>query len=141
MLTYYLFSLALQPSVGYGFFSRGFAITHNDAPQSVGLLRTTDQLVAETSTRQHTKQTSMPPEGFEPTITAVERPQTYALDCSTSGTGPNTLTPQQNIQCTTHLKPSHKTRGVHKQYSKPNLSEQEEEKEEKRGQTKLTGSV
>jgi len=30
--------------------SRGFKITHNDAPQSVGLLRTSDQLVAETST-------------------------------------------------------------------------------------------
>jgi hypothetical protein len=29
---------------------RGFLITHNDAPQSVGLLRTSDQLVAETST-------------------------------------------------------------------------------------------
>ena len=30
--------------------SRGFQITHNDAPQSVGLLWTSDQLVAETST-------------------------------------------------------------------------------------------
>jgi hypothetical protein len=29
---------------------RGFVITHNDAPQSVGLLWTSDQLVAETST-------------------------------------------------------------------------------------------
>jgi hypothetical protein len=30
--------------------SRGFVITHNDAPQSVGILWTSDQLVAETST-------------------------------------------------------------------------------------------
>ena len=30
--------------------SRGFWITHNDAPHSVGLLWTSDQLVAETST-------------------------------------------------------------------------------------------
>jgi hypothetical protein len=30
--------------------SRGFVITHNDAPQSVRLLWTSDQLVAETST-------------------------------------------------------------------------------------------
>ena len=30
--------------------SRGFQITHNDAPQSVGLLWTSDQLVAKTST-------------------------------------------------------------------------------------------
>jgi hypothetical protein len=29
--------------------SRGLVITHNDAPQSVGLLWTSDQLVAETS--------------------------------------------------------------------------------------------
>jgi hypothetical protein len=29
---------------------RGFLITHNDVPQSVGLLWTSDQLVAETST-------------------------------------------------------------------------------------------
>ena len=34
--------------------SWGFEITHNDASQSVGLLWTSDQLVAETSTSQHT---------------------------------------------------------------------------------------
>jgi hypothetical protein len=41
---------------------RSFLITHNDTPQSVGLLWTSDQLVAETSTRQqttHTKQTNI----------------------------------------------------------------------------------
>jgi hypothetical protein len=51
--------LALQPIVvvfsqpGNGFsllVFRGFLITHNDAPQSVGLLWTSDQSVAETST-------------------------------------------------------------------------------------------
>jgi hypothetical protein len=30
--------------------SRSFLITHNDAPQSVGLLQASDQLVAETPT-------------------------------------------------------------------------------------------
>jgi hypothetical protein len=46
-----LFSVTLQPSAGYGLLvSRGFLITHNDAPQSAGLLWTSDQLVAETST-------------------------------------------------------------------------------------------
>jgi hypothetical protein len=46
-----LFSLALKLSAGYGLLvSRGFVITHNDAPQSVGLLWTSDQLVVETST-------------------------------------------------------------------------------------------
>jgi hypothetical protein len=38
--------------------SRGFVITHNDAPQSVGLLWTSDQPVAETSTWQHTTHTT-----------------------------------------------------------------------------------
>ena len=36
----------------------GFLITLNDAPQSVGLLWTSDQLVAETSTWQHTTLTT-----------------------------------------------------------------------------------
>jgi hypothetical protein len=54
-----LFSLALQPSAGYGLLvSRGFLITHNDAPQSVGLLRTIDQLIAESSTWQYTTHTT-----------------------------------------------------------------------------------
>ena len=34
----------------HSFLTRGFLITHNDAPQSVGLLWTSDQSVAETST-------------------------------------------------------------------------------------------
>jgi hypothetical protein len=34
--------------------SRGFYITHNDIPHSVGLLWTSDQLVAETSTSHYT---------------------------------------------------------------------------------------
>jgi len=38
--------------------SRGFWITHNNATQSVGLLWTSDQLVAETSTWQHTTLTT-----------------------------------------------------------------------------------
>jgi hypothetical protein len=59
--------------------SRVFLITHNDAPHSVGLLWTSDPLVAETSLLDNTKhtqnrQTSMPPVGFEPTIAAGERP-------------------------------------------------------------------
>jgi hypothetical protein len=49
-----LFFLALQPNAGYGLLvSRGFLITQNDAPQSVGLLWTSDQPVTETSTWQH----------------------------------------------------------------------------------------
>ena len=33
------------------------------------------------------RQTSMHPEGFEPTISAGERPQTFTLDHATTGTG------------------------------------------------------
>jgi len=49
--------------------SRGFYITHDDTPQSVGLLWSSDQLqlVAEIAAPQHSHQTSMPPAGFEPT--------------------------------------------------------------------------
>jgi hypothetical protein len=54
-----VFSLPLKPSACYGLLvSWGFLITHNDAPQSVVLLWTSDQLVAETSTWQH-KQTNI----------------------------------------------------------------------------------
>ena len=33
----------------------------------------------------------MPPVGFEPTISAVERPQTYALDRAATGIGASDL--------------------------------------------------
>jgi hypothetical protein len=60
LLLLLLLSLALQPSTGYGLLvPRGFLITHNDAPQSVGLLCTSDQPVAETSTWQHSQQTNI----------------------------------------------------------------------------------
>ena len=74
-------------------FLRFFYITHNDASQWVGFLWTSDQLVAETSTWQHTTLTTdkhpCPPVGFEPTISTGERPQTYALDRAATGTGHN----------------------------------------------------
>ena len=40
-----------------------------------------------TTYNTHNRQTSMPPIGFEPTISAGERPLTYALDCAATGTG------------------------------------------------------
>ena len=46
---------ATAPSGPWPPLSRGFYITHNDAPQSVGLLWTSDRFVAETSTWQHTQ--------------------------------------------------------------------------------------
>ena len=40
-----------------------------------------------TTHNTHNRQTSMPPVGFETTISAGERPQTYALDRAATGTG------------------------------------------------------
>ena len=64
--------------------SWGFQIKHNDAPQLVELLWTSDQLIAETPTWQHTaltrERTSMPPAGFERTTPASKWPQTHTLD-------------------------------------------------------------
>ena len=40
-----------------------------------------------TAHNNHNRQTSMPPTGFEPTISAGDRPQTYALDRAATGTG------------------------------------------------------
>ena len=40
----------------------------------------------------HNKQTSMTPVGFEPTISAGERPQIHALDRAATGTGASCIT-------------------------------------------------
>ena len=40
-----------------------------------------------TTHNTHNRQISMPPVGFEPTISAGERPQNYALDRAATGTG------------------------------------------------------
>ena len=46
--------LMLQPPVGHGLLIHEASGSHNGAPQSIGLLWTSDQLVAETYTWQHT---------------------------------------------------------------------------------------
>jgi len=40
-----------------------------------------------TTHNTHNRQTPMPPVGFEPTVSAGERPQTYAMDRADTGTG------------------------------------------------------
>jgi hypothetical protein len=40
----------------------------------------------------------MPPTGFEPTISAGELPQTYALDHAATGTGNFSITDWMNMQ-------------------------------------------
>ena len=44
-----------------------------------------------TTHNTHNRQTSMPPVGFEPTVSTGERPQTYDLDRATAGTGSSLL--------------------------------------------------
>jgi hypothetical protein len=69
--------------VGQGLLFHDVSRSHTTTHQSVGLLWTSDQLVAETSTWQHTTLTAdrhpCPPVGLEPTTSAGGRPKTYAL--------------------------------------------------------------
>jgi hypothetical protein len=61
LLNFSLFLTRQSPSGPCPLKSRGFQITQNDEPQSVALLWTSDQLVAETSTdkKQHSQQTKI----------------------------------------------------------------------------------
>jgi hypothetical protein len=45
-----------------------------------------------TTHNTHNRQPSIPPVGFEPTISAGERPQTYVVDWAATGTGKVSLT-------------------------------------------------
>ena len=78
------FFMARQPPVGQGLFVVEASRSHSDTPHSVGLLWTSDQLVAETSTRQHTTLTRdrhpCPRRNSNPQSHASERPQNHALD-------------------------------------------------------------
>jgi hypothetical protein len=81
----YLFSLAVQPSAGYGLLVDEWSARRKD------LYLTTQNT--------HNIQTSMPPVGFENMIAAGERPQTYALDRAATGTGIRPYT-RVNNKCT-----------------------------------------
>jgi hypothetical protein len=81
------FPMAQQPQVAQDLIIEA-SRSHSDAPQSVGLLWTSDQPAVETSTSQHTTLETEPcPQGFEPAIPASERPQTHSLDRAATGTG------------------------------------------------------
>ena len=70
--------------------SRAHKTTHNDATHSVRLLWMSDQLVTDlylTTHNTHKRKKSMPPVGFETTISVGERQQTYAFDSAATGTG------------------------------------------------------
>jgi len=59
--------------------------TVGSTPLDEGSARRTDLHL--TTHNTHNRQTSMPPVGFEPTISAGERSQTYALDRAATGIG------------------------------------------------------
>jgi len=86
----FFFYLAQQPPVGHGLLiyevSRSHTTTHHSRYDSSGRVISPTHKPLPDNT-QHSQQTSMPPLGFEPTISAGERPQTYALDRAASGTG------------------------------------------------------
>jgi hypothetical protein len=83
------FRLALRPNACHDLLILEVSKSHSQTHYSVGLIWTRDQLVEETSTSQHTshdRQTFMHPVGFEPTIPASKRPQTYALLVTSTAT-------------------------------------------------------
>ena len=79
-----IFSMAQQPLVGQDLLTNENLRLHSDSPHSVGLLWTSDQPEAKTSTWQHTTRSRewhpCPAAGSEPAIPAKEQPQTHVLD-------------------------------------------------------------
>ena len=76
--------MAQQPPVGQGFLMTEASRSHSDTAHSVGLLWTSDQPEAGTSTRQHKTLTT---DRFETTIPVSERPQIHVLDRAATGIG------------------------------------------------------
>jgi hypothetical protein len=83
--------MARQPPVGHGLPIIQASQSHSDTPQSVGLLWTSDQPYAETSTWQHTTHTRdrlpRPPTGFETAVPASKWSQTHASNLVATGIG------------------------------------------------------
>jgi hypothetical protein len=76
-------SMALWPNGDKGFLIHEVSRAQTDMPHWVGLLWTSDQLVAEVCNQKHTTTTREyyhDPVGLEPALSAGERPQTHALD-------------------------------------------------------------
>ena len=96
----FFFLLALQPPLGVLFYSPLAALassltrfldltqrraTVDRTPLDEWWVRRRDLYL--TTHNTHNRQTSMPRVGFEPTISAGERPKIYALDRAATGTG------------------------------------------------------
>jgi hypothetical protein len=76
------------PQVGQGLLihevSRSHTTTYHSRKDSSGRVISPTQRPLPGNT-QHSRQASMPPVGFEPTIAAGKRPHNYALDCAAAG--------------------------------------------------------
>ena len=85
----FVFGTTAPPPVGQSLLihevSRSHTTTHHIRYDSSGRVISPSQRSLYDST-QHSQQTSMSPAGFEPTIPAGERPQTYPLDRVATGT-------------------------------------------------------
>ena len=88
---FFLCALALRPNAGHGLLnlevSRSHTTKHHSRWDSSGRVISSTQRPVPDNTQHPNRQISMPPVGFEPTISAGERPQTYALDREATGTG------------------------------------------------------
>ena len=77
----------LQPNASHGLFihevSRSHTTNHGRYDSSGPMISPSQRPLPDNT--QHSQQISMPLVGFEPTIPANERPQTYALDRAASG--------------------------------------------------------
>jgi hypothetical protein len=83
-----LFSHGTTAPVGQGLLIVKDSWSLSETPHLVGLLWTSDQPDAETSTWQHNtqeRQTYIPLVGFEPAIPASQRPQNHTLDRAATG--------------------------------------------------------
>ena len=90
LFVFFVLLLARQPPppVGHALLihevSRSHATTHRSRYDSSGRVISPSQRPLPDNT-QHSQQTSMPRVGFEPKISAGERPQTHALDRAATG--------------------------------------------------------
>jgi len=86
------FSVALRPNAGHGFLIREVSRSHTTRRTIVGRTPLDERPARRrnlylTTQNTHNRQTSMTQVVFEPTISAGERPQNYALDRAATVTG------------------------------------------------------
>ena len=103
-----------QPNADHGLHildevSRSHSTTHHFRYDSSGQVISPSQRFLTTDTT-HNRQTTMPPVGFEPTISADERPQTYALDRAATGIGLKCHLVTANVQMLIEVRHTHTQR-------------------------------